>query len=373
MIRELGFKPDFARTVERFEAWWAGEVVDHPPISCGVRVKADRGPAPPGPAAREYPDHRSRWFDLEARLDAAIAHMHGAVYPLDAIPVFYANLGPELTSTPLGCGLEFSQTTSWSTPIVESAEQWAEVAEKQPDFANPYWQAVDRLTDMAIERSQGRFIVGLPDLHGNLDILAGLREPEDLCVDLIDRPDLVDAATRHAAKTYVDGFNHFYRKVAAAGFGATTWCSFYHEGPAYVPSCDFWCMLSDPMARRHVLPALAIEMQPLARSLFHLDGPQALRHLPLLLEMEQLDAVQWVYGAGAGPAAKWVDVYRQILEAGKSIQLVAKNAADALAVVGEVGLRGVWITLDQPFDDLPQAQAFADEVVKTGLSAASAR
>ena len=36
MIRELSFKPDFARTVQRFEAWWNGEIIDRPPVTLSV-------------------------------------------------------------------------------------------------------------------------------------------------------------------------------------------------------------------------------------------------------------------------------------------------------------------------------------------------
>jgi hypothetical protein len=138
----------------------------------------------------------------------------------------------------------------------------------------------------------------------------------------------------------------------------------YHAGPAYVPSCDFWCMVSPGVAREMIYPTLVTEMRPLERSIFHLDGPQALKHLDLMMSLPGLNAVQWVYGDGHGNAARWLEVYRRIRAAGKSLQLLAQDAADALAVLREIGPRGVWVTVGQPFESVPEATAFLKEITK---------
>ena len=51
----------------------------------------------------------------------------------------------------------------------------------------------------------------------------------------------------------------------------------------------------------------------------HGDRPGALPHLNTLLAIEKLDAIQWVWGAGNEPASRWMDVFRHIQVAGKSI------------------------------------------------------
>jgi hypothetical protein len=102
-------------------------------------------------------------------------------------------------------------------------------------------------------------------------------------------------------------------------------------------------------------------MQPLERSLFHLDGPQALRLLDLLLDLPQLDAVQWVYGSGNGPASNWIDVYKRIQNAGKSIQLIAETAEGARTVVDQLKPQGVWISVIEPFNSVESAQRFVDQ------------
>ncbi|MCG3150031.1 MAG: hypothetical protein PCFJNLEI_03498 [Verrucomicrobiae bacterium] len=353
------FKPDFAKTAARFEAWWLGEIIDRAPVTLSVKPERPyRGPI------AHHATLRDRWLDVEYQVTTAIAEMERREWLGDSLPVFMPNLGPEITATLFGCDLEFGETTSWSRPVVTGPADWRRLASQPPNFANVYWQTIERMTQLAIEQCAGRYLVGITDLHGAYDMLAGLREPMDLCTDLVDCPELVDAAAHHMARTFAECFRRQSAQLTAGGFGSTTWTPMYHAGPAYVPSCDFWCMVSPATAREMIYPTLITEMQPLERSIFHLDGPQALTHLDLLLTLPKLNAVQWVYGAGQGPAAKWLAIYRRIRAAGKSLQLIAEDAHDALAVVREIGLRGVWVMIVQPFDSSAEAESFLKEIAK---------
>lgn len=359
MIRELTLKPDFAKTIARFEAWWFGEILDRAPVTVSVLPRRKYG----GPIS-SHRSWRDRWLDAEFNVAQSIAWMEQMDWVADSFPVFAANLGPEITSTLFGCELEFGETTSWSRPIVHDPRDWEGIIAMKPDFANTYWQTIERSTELAIEQCAGRYVVGLTDLHGSYDMLCGLREPMDLCMDLVDCAELIERAGRQMAKAYVECFNRQRARLAAAGFGSTTWLPMYHEGAAYVPSCDFWCMVSPQIARERIFPTIVEEMKPLARSIFHLDGPQALKHFEVVLELPNLHAVQWVYGAGRGPAARWLDVYRRIRAARKSLQLIAATPADALDVMNEIGARGVWVTVEKPFDSVGEAERFLEEIAK---------
>lgn len=359
MNQELLGSPAFEKTVARFDAWWVGEIVDRPPVLVGV------SPSRPyaGPVST-HTDHQARWLDVEFVVEEALAKMAQTDYVGDRFPLFWSNIGPEITATLYGCPLTFTESTSWSTPVVHEAADWERLLTTPPDFANVYWQTMERMTDYALERCAGRYIVGITDLHGNYDILAALRDPMQLCLDLMDCPDLVAKAGMHVAEGYVAAFDRLYAQVATAGFGATSWLPIYYKGPAYVPSSDFWCMVSPQAARELIWPAILREMAPLERSIFHLDGPQALRHLDLLLDLPQLNAVQWVYGAGRGPAARWIEIYRRIRQAGKSLQLIAHDPHDALAVLEAIGPAGVLVSVEEPFATVAEAEQFIHQVAK---------
>ena len=62
----------------------------------------------------------------------------------------------------------------------------------------------------------------------------------------------------------------------------------------------------------------------------------ALRHLDRVLELPRLNGVQWVYGAGNEPAARWGGVYRKIQAAGKCMQVICTDMNDARAVAEQV-------------------------------------
>lgn len=362
LIRGLGFKRDFARTLQRFEGWWQRELIDRPPVTVSVRPSR-----PCSPPERSHLTLHQKWMDVQFVVDSAIADLARRDYVADTLPVFWPNLGPEITGTLFGCELEFSEGTSWSRPIVHDVSEWPRIEKLRPDFDNAYWRTIERMTDYALQACEGRFLVGITDLHGNYDILASLRDPQELCLDLMDDPDAVRRAGAHVSAAFADAFSRSYAKVAAAGQPSIAWIPAPHAGPAYIPSCDFWCMVSPRIARDLILPDIVTEMEPLERSIFHLDGPDALQHLELLLELPRLDAVQWVYGAGRGPAARWMDVYRRILGAGKSVMLLAQDPADALAVLSEVGPRGLFISVEQRFDTVGEAESFVRDVERLSL------
>jgi hypothetical protein len=349
----MKFKPDIARTAARFEAWWDGAVLDRPPVTLAVKpTRPYRGPV------TRHESLRERWLDVEFAVESAIAGMEQRDFVGDSLPVFCANVGPEITATLLGCELEFGERTSWSKPVVHDAGQWEEIIARPPDFGNIYWQTMERATALARERCDGRYLVGITDLHDSFDMLAALRDPQMLCMDLLDCPELVQRAAWHAAEIFAQAFVRCYQP----GTASTCWTPFYHLGPAYIPSCDFWCMISPEMARDHVVPTKRIEMAPLERSIFHLDGPQALKHLDTTLGLPGLTALQWVYGAGNGPARRWLDVYRQAIAAGKSVQILAETGDDALAVLDALGPERLWLTVAQQFHSVAEADAFLCEV-----------
>lgn len=357
MLPNLNNVPDFEQIVVRFEAWWRGELVDRPLVSMGVEPMRL-----PRQIDRRHATLRERWLDAEFQVQLALERLAVLEWAGDSLPIYMPNVGPELTGTLFGCELDFSEDSSWSKPIVHDVQDWDKVLATQPNFDNVYWQTIEKMDQLALQVCEGRFLVGIADLHGNYDILASLRDPQNLCLDVLDVPDKLKAVGQHVVQGYVQGFERQYQLLSPHRQGYTTWTSFFHQGPAYLPSSDFWCMLSTEQAEELVLPDIVAEMKPLERSLFHLDGPQALRHLDLLLRLPQLTGVQWVFGAGNGPAKKWIDVYKKCLVAGKVVQVIAEDPADALAVLDAVGPKGVWLCVGKWFKNRREADEFLQEV-----------
>lgn len=348
---------DLTAAGERFDSWWHGDCADRPPVSLWVQHLP-----PPTPPAGRHATLRDRWMDVEFQVERSLAQLEAHPTWGDTVPAYFPNLGPNLTATLYGVELEFGENTSWCNHILQEPAEWERFLQTAPNFANPYWQTIEQMITCAHERFSRGHYIAMPDLHGNFDILSDLRGPEALCLDLVDEPDLVQRAARHAAEGYREAFLRLHQRLTALSQPSTTWTIYLHHGPAYVPSCDFWCLVSTAVARQHIVPILELEMAPLDRSIFHLDGPQALRHLEAVLELPGLNALQWVYGYGHGRASDWLHVYRQALDAGISVQIIAEDADDALHVLRALGPRGLWLQIGHPFPDQAAAGDFLDAV-----------
>ena len=85
--------------------------------------------------------------------------------------------------------------------------------------------------------------------------------------------------------------------------------------------CDFSYMISPEMFDEFCRPELEATCRRLGRSIYHLDGVGQLPHLNSILEIEDLDGVQWVPGDGKPPQSQWPEVYEKIHRAGKNSQL----------------------------------------------------
>lgn len=347
----------YAAASARYEAWWQGGRLDRPPVTLWVENKGSlRAPR------SNHATLRERWLDVGFQVESALASLESNPCLADSVPCWMPNVGPDLTSTLFGAELVFGEDTSWCQHTLHDTADLERFLATPPNFDNLYWQTIEAMITLAADRFAGRYYVSMPDLHGSFDMLAGLRGPENLCLDIFDEPDLVRRASLHAARAYVEAYRRLYQRLTALGQPSTTWCSYLHDGTAYVPSCDFWCLVSREVGENLIQPSIEVEMAPLERTIFHLDGPQALQHLDTMLRLPGLNAVQWVYGAGHGNATRWMDVYRRCREAGKAVQILAEDGTDALNVLRELGPDGLWLTVCSPFRNADRAVEFLDTV-----------
>ncbi len=173
-----------------------------------------------------------------------------------------------------------------------------------------------------LEAGKGLFITGMPDWHPGGDAIAAFRDPQRLAVDMIENPDAVKKLLARLEGDYFRVYDLFYEKLKSASQPITSWTPLVADGRYYIPSNDFSIMISKAMYDEFFLPGIRRECQFLDHSIYHLDGPGALRHLDSILSIPELDAVQWVFGAGNEGFHRWIDVYRKIQAAGKGVQVI---------------------------------------------------
>jgi hypothetical protein len=132
--------------------------------------------------------------------------------------------------------------------------------------------------------------------------------------------------------------------------GEMAFCYFSIWGPGKVAKlqCDISVMISEEDFRTFSLPFLQEQCEYLDYSLYHLDGVDAIRHLDAVLELKQLNAVQWTPGVGQpqGGDPCWYDLYKKILDGGKSVMINWVQLNELEALLDTLGNRGLNIQMD---------------------------
>ena len=256
-------------------------------------------------------------------------------------PAPMPNLGPEVFSAFFGCELDYGESTSWSIP---NLEDWAEVDNIKFSTENVYWKKIEEMTDALLEVGKGKFYTGITDLHPGGDAIVAFRDPLRMNIDMIEAVDEIKALLGYINQVYFQVYDHYYDKLTAAGQAISSWPGIVSSKKWYVPSNDFSCMVSKAMFDDVFLPGIEEECRHMEASIYHLDGPDALRHLDSLLDIKELNAIQWVYGDGHGRATDWLPVYQRCQAAGKGIQLFI--GADELdTIMAHLHPQGVWMAL----------------------------
>ncbi len=307
----MSFNPD--RILSRYTEFWNKENHDRPLLSVFAPKPGYAWPPIPEPATM-----KARWEDVESVVRRSRAAAESLYYAGEACPQAWANLGPDVFGAFLGCEIEYAKDTSWAVHFVQD---WKDHHWSEPDWNNHYLKKVLELTDALLDDSRGDYLVGITDLHAGMDALVSLRGPQELCFDLMDDPEPVLRALDETYRVFDPIYRRLHRQVAARQKGSTNWMGVVHPEGWYVTGCDFMCMISHEMYKEFVEPGVRHEIALFGNAIFHLDGPGALKHLDSLLLLPELQAIQWVYGAGQPPAREWIPVLKRIQAAGKGIQL----------------------------------------------------
>ncbi len=347
-------KPDFEQSLERYEAWWNCQVFDCPLVSISFPKPArDQIPVPQS----NHASFRERWLDTEFIVERTDALLSNTIHFADALPVGYPNLGPEIFSAFYGCPLHFGDQTVWSEPIIE---EWNEetVDALSVDKNTFYFRKIVELYDALVDAGQGRFIVGYTDFHPGGDAIAAFRDPQRLCIDVLERPNEIKKLCDRITDDFLRVYDNFHNRIVADGMQSSTWLPAVCKGKFHVPSNDFSCMISTEMFEELFVPGIVRECRHMDRNIYHLDGPQSLRHLDLLLAIPEIHAIQWVPGAGQAHWENWIEVYRRIQDAGRAFCLNVP-AEDIERFCELFRPEGVWLTVA----GIPDEES-AEEVLK---------
>jgi hypothetical protein len=341
---------DAEMSMKRIYAWFENEIIDRPPVRF-MAHNAFLEAAKEDISELSPEGKKAWWFDVETQVNLFIKSIDGCRFHGDTFPVFFPNLGPDVYAAFYGAELEFGEVTSWSIPLVL---QWDDVEKLQLDMDNAYFRKLEELTEYAMERSSGRYLVGYTDLHPGLDCVAAWRDPQQLCYDMVDEPEMVIGLAELAIADFESIYDHFDKKLKDNGQLSVSWMGVPSFERMHIPSCDFSTLISPRFFNKYGLPILQREVQTTTHNVFHVDGKGVARHLGAILSVPQVHALQWVQGVGDDlPIMQWVPFLKSLQERGvPTIVDIKRDEVEAfLAVMRPHGLF-LWIETDDAEQEL---------------------
>jgi hypothetical protein len=319
---------DWAAIKQRWQGWWQGEMYDRP-LLC---LRAPRNGA--GPAQGLDVDPLTQWTDSAYFIHRAEEELRCMCLLGEALPSCWdpISAGHALY---FGCQPHFEADTLWVEPAPTGPDGypllsgWRESA---------WWRLACAMTSSFARASRGRFFV-FP-FWGNHegDTLALVRGIEQFLLDFV--PEASGAyspwlvwAIREMAAIHVEIHADLCRRAWAPEVGMEG--TLNNLGP-WSPTttlpfdCDISCNISPRAFRELFVPPMVEAMQAVEHRIYHLDGAGALHHLDTLLGIPELQAIQWVPGAGHEAVAQWLPLLGRMHRGGKSTVIYAQP--------GEVGL-----------------------------------
>ena len=318
---------------DTYSRWWAGEL-KRPVSGIAVVDRTPKRPCPPAPKLSQSSCLDYSWSaeELIDRLDWELERLTflGDSFPFINLDCF----GPGVVSCFLGAAADNTTGRVWFEPpeVLPAGELHFEY---KP--LNPLLLRIKAICRAAVDRWGSSVVVGMPDLGGVLDILQVFRPGEKILLDFYDDPDAVKRLVGEVHQLWHRYYDEFSGILQAGGAGYSDWGGIYSEVPFYTLQCDLSYMIGTDMFREFALDEIEASAQRLGRSIYHLDGTGALKHLDDILLIDCLSGLQWIPGDGKPSCRHWPEVYRKTAGRGKKIQSLGSPLGDLLSILIQTG------------------------------------
>lgn len=349
------WKPNLEETKKRYVDWW-----NHKGIILNMWEHFQDGVTPHAdiPAPKAYRDLNQRWFDPEWRADYLDWYVAHSSLMADMLPVANTQLGPGSLAAILGGVFEGGEDTIWIHPDPNYSDDIV----FNPN--HPNYVLHKELLKACKRKAQGHYYVGMPDLMEGLDVLAAIKGTDKVLLDTVMQPEVLEHQMQQINDIYFQVFDELYEIIREGDEMAFCYFSSWAPGKMSKLQSDISTMISVDDYRRFVQPFIREQCQKINYTLYHLDGVGAMHHLDALLEIEELNAIQWTPGVGEpqGGSPKWYDLYNKILAGGKSIMACWVTLDELKPLLDHIGGEGVHLEMDFHHEwEVEQAMRIVEE------------
>ena len=321
---------DWKKLKERYAAWWIGQLED--PI-IHIETHVDKSVCVE-PRPQEHEAVKKWFMDPEVRMTREMKVATNKNYYLDGFPCIDIGRINLSLSLMYNCPTNFTEHTIWVGHILQNGlDGWEDKVVFNEN--HELWHMTLGMAKKAMEIANGEVcITQIGGCDGILDNYSQLRGGQEALIDLTEEEnyDTILAIERRFLKDFKRYYFDLYDIIKDNPKGVCLWTkALMVNGPAHCLQSDFSCMISPGMYEKLGRWYLEEQVTIFNNNIYHLDGANALQHLPMLASINKLDCIQFIHNhSGGQPLTEVVDIIEKIQATGKRVEVFSFMADDVV-------------------------------------------
>lgn len=326
---------DIQETKDRLKKWWNNEQTERPCIGFNYPYYGEKIASVseimeffiPFCLAK-YPDGISKCLDRFEELKEKIYSGGDNLYS------YFPNYGAGCPAAMFGIDPEYRKgsdkygimsETVWYRGKIPADRIIPHLESIELNDENEWYSRFLNITEYAAKRANGDYTIAVLDLGGILDVLSSLMGAENVVLSMKRTPNIIDEACSILLDKILILYDNLQSIIDQYCDGSDSWLNLWCPTHYYPVQCDFAAMLNPDWFDRFALPYIKKQAEHMDHAIYHLDGENQITHLDKLLDLDCIDGIQWVPGAGKEITAsfKWMQLYKKIQASGKKVILNA--------------------------------------------------
>ncbi len=308
--RIVELKPNFHEAARRWEAYWNHDIIDRPVLVAAIQK--------PGTEFKPGASYHDRVYgNIDEILQNALHNANCIEWLGESMPSFWSSLGTHEIATFCGYDVIWAQNGMDTNWCKHSDRPLEELLPLKIDTEGYMWKRMSEIFRKTSEVFDGRVIPFSFDSHTNLDLLLSIRGDANLCMDTYDCPEVIDRGIENSCELFKQMWDEFKLQSKSDEYGY--FYDMYSEKPTISLACDFSALIGSDMFKRWGVPALEYESSIVGdRTIYHWDGPAALKHKDDLISIKNIHTFRYVPSPNSSHS-EFLDLYRECQDRGKSI------------------------------------------------------
>lgn len=354
----IHFEQNRWKQIEKdYTLWWEGKL-ERPLIKAVVKSAYAPDRKKPDIPLLSMKTCNCLEYSPEELVDALDYELCQCEFLGDAFPLInMAAFGPGVLAGFCGAELDNSTGTVWYFPKEKLPVDEIHV-KYDPD--NIWARRIKGIYRAGKARWGNQVLMSMPDLGSVQDVLATLLGNEEYIFALYDEPEEVLRVQKEIRIAFMDAYTDLENALGTEHPGYSDWSGLYSKKRSYIFQDDFAYMISPEMFEEFALDDIKKLKQEFPNVLYHLDGVGNLKHLDMLLDNTDIQAYQWVYGAGQPSAKHWTEVYDKLHEHGKNMEIV--GSVEDFSFIADRNAKGLYyhLLVDDKEGSAKRDEAFKD-------------